>query len=175
MCAAPNSHTQQSKQSSEKSMKTSSKPEPKWLKMKRLNKSSADKTEKPTGKTSSSAQKANQQTRKKKRDRWAKKSKPVAKPAARRRGPVFEYVSSCCGIPCQKTPCGTKIPTVDPESGKAKEKVTGLGTWRCNGVGGCKKTCKVTRKAPAAKVADAIPGSTVQPTLPVEEAPNASA
>jgi hypothetical protein len=36
----------------------------------------------------------------------------------------------------------------DAESGKMKDKVSGLGKWRCSG---CRKACKVTRHAPVPK------------------------
>lgn len=146
MCAVQdNSLTHKSKQSNVKSTTNSSKPEPKWLQMKRQNKSSAGKTVKPTGKPSNSAQKPNTQTRNQKRARWAKKAKPVAK-VAPRRGPVYEYVSKCCSVPCRKVPTGTKTPMLDAETGKMKDVVSGLGKWRCST---CKKYCKVTRQAPA--------------------------
>jgi hypothetical protein len=148
MCAANNSPLVKSKQSNGKSTTTTSKQEPKWLQMKRQNKSSADKTAKPIEKPSSSAQKPSQQSREEKRKRWAKKAKPVAKPVVRR-GPVYEYISNCCSIQCHKPDAGSKVSAVDPETGKPskKDKALGLGHWRCNGVNGCKKSCKVTPRA----------------------------
>ena len=131
-------------------------PEPKWLQMKKLNKSSADKTAKPTVKKSSGSaqQKPNvnpksEGTRNEKRARWAKKSKPVARPVAVKRGPAKEYISVCCSAPAQKPPCGTKTPTKDPDSGKMKDKASGLGHFRCSQ---CRKACKVKPQAPAPKV-----------------------
>ena len=137
---------------------TTSKPIPKWLKMKQQNKSSAGKqTAKPIAKPSlSSAQKPNEGTRNEKRARWAKKSKPVARPVAVKRGPVREYVSVCCSAPATKPPCGTKTPTKDPDSGKMKDKASGLGHFRCNQ---CKKACKVKPQAPALKPTGTIGGS----------------
>lgn len=152
MCAAPNSPMPTSMQSNEKSSKPSTKPIPKWLKMKQQNKSSAGKqTAKPIAKQSSgSAQsKPSEGTRDEKRKRWAKKSKPVARPVAVKRGPVREYVSVCCSAPAQKPPCGTKTPTKDPDSGKMKDKASGLGHFRCSQ---CRKACKVKPQAPAPKV-----------------------
>ena len=119
------------------------KPVPKWLKMKQQNKSSAGKTVKPTApKSSGSAQKPHQETRNEKRARWAKKAKPVAKPVLQR-GPVHEYISACCTAPATKPPCGTKVASIDPETGKPakKDKTTGLGHFRCSQ---CRKACKVT-------------------------------
>ena len=149
MCAAPNSTNVPNS-----STKTtpSTKPVPKWLKMKQQNKSSAGKTAKPTvQKSSGSAQKPQQETRNAKRARWAKKSKPVAKVAPVKRGPVKSYTSACCSLPATKPACGLKIATIDPETGKPakKAKSTGLGHFRCSQ---CHKTCKVVPQAPKAKV-----------------------
>ncbi len=154
MCAA-NSPTNSSTTSNAKSTK----PEPKWLQMKRKNLSSAGKTTGPTAKKSSgSAQSPNQQTRNEKRARWAKKNKPVAKkPAAAPRGPVKEYLCECHGEPAKKPRAGTKVAAQDPESKKVKDKFLGLGKWRCA------TTAKRTKVTPQA--AKAIPGSTAQPTI----------
>ena len=133
-------------------------PEPKWLQMKKLNKSSADKTAKPIVKKSSGSaqQKPSEGTRNEKRARWAKKSKPVARPVAVKRGPAREYVSVCCSAPATKPPCGTKTPTKDPDSGKMKDKASGLGHFRCSQ---CKKACKVKPQTPAPKTTGTIGGS----------------
>jgi hypothetical protein len=149
MCAASN---QKSPVSTTPST-ASNKPVPKWMKMKLQNKSSAGKTVKPTvQKSSSSAQKPQQETRNAKRARWAKKSKPAVRPVAVKRGPVHEYISVCCSAPAQKPPCGTKVASVDPETGRPakKEKSTGLGHFRCSQ---CRKVCKVKPQAPASKIA----------------------
>jgi hypothetical protein len=144
MCDTPNSN----KQLKDNATPTT-KQEPKWMRMKKLNKSSADKTAKPIVKKSSgSAQKPNTETRDQKRKRWAKTAKPVAKPVVKR-GPVHEYFSTCCSLPAQKPVAGEKVTEKDPESGKMKTQPKGLGKWRCSG---CKKICKVSRKAPAPKV-----------------------
>ena len=155
MCAAPSS-------TSQVTSSASTKPIPKWLKMKQQNKSSADKTVKLiVQKSSSSAQKP-KETRNAKRARWAKKAKPVAK-APVRKTPTYEYVSACCSVPVTKPRCGEKVPTLNPDSGKTKDKPLGLGKWHCNGVGGCKKYCKVTRKAYKASTTP----STEVPSAPV--------
>jgi hypothetical protein len=151
MCAVQSTTTTSSipKQVSSPSQ---SKPVPKWMKMKLQNKSSADKTAKPTAKKSSaSAQKPKEGTRDEKRKRWAKKAKPIAKPPVRR-GPVNEYISVCCSAPAQKPPCGTKVASLDPETGRPakSDKTTGLGHFRCSQ---CRKACKVKPQAPKAKEA----------------------
>lgn len=145
MCAAPNSPRVTSNQSNEKS---TTKPEPKWMTMKKQNKSSAGKTAKPIVKPSSSAQKPNEPSRNQKRARWAKQSKPVAKPAVKR-GPEKEYISACCSAPATKPPCGQKESVKDPDSGKMKDKPKGLGHFRCSQ---CRKVAKVTPRKPAAAV-----------------------
>ena len=137
---------------SSSSQKPSSKPEPKWMTMKKQNKSSAGKTAKPIAKQSSgSAQKPSNESRSVKRTRWAKKAVPKQKPVVKR-GPVREYVSVCCSAPATKPPCGTKVVNIDPETGKPakKDKATGLGHFRCSQ---CHKACKVKPQAPTAKVA----------------------
>ena len=140
MCA-----TQSTQLSDPKSSSPTSKPVPKWLKMKQQNKSSAGKqTAKPTAKQSGSAQKPHDETRNAKRARWAKKSKPVAKPSVRR-GPVKSYTSVCCSLPASKPRAGQKEMAKDAETGKTKEVAKGLGKWRCSG---CRKVCKV-RPGPA--------------------------
>ena len=156
MCAASNTTNLQV---STPKPPSQSKPVPKWLKMKQQNKSSAGKqTAKPIAKPSlSSAQpKPSEGTRNEKRARWAKKVKPVARPVAVKRGPVREYVSVCCSAPAQKPPCGTKTPTKDPDSGKMKDKASGLGHFRCSQ---CKKACKVKPQTPAPKTTGTIGGS----------------
>lgn len=150
MCATQNSSTTKQAVPST-TTKQESKPIPKWLKMKQQNKSSAGKTAKPTvQKSSNSAQKPQQESRNAKRARWAKKAKPVAKPIVKR-GPVREYISMCCSVPAQKPPCGTKVLSIDPETGKPakKDKTTGLGHFRCPQ---CHKACKVVPQAPKPKV-----------------------
>src|ERR1700729_1509076 len=125
MCAASNL-TSTANQTS-KTTSTSSKPEPKWLTMKKQNKSSAGKTAKPTKNStlevgkSSNAQKPNQQSRNEKRARWAKKKRPVAKPIVNI-GPVKEYLCDCHGEPARKPRAGTKVAVQDPESKKMKDK-----------------------------------------------------
>lgn len=144
MCAASNSTKTQKSIAVSSTPSTATKPVPKWLKMKQQNKSSAGKTVKPTApKSSGSAQKPHQETRNEKRARWAKKAKPVAKAPVVKRGPVKSYASVCCSLPASKPNCGTKVASVDPETGKPakKDKHTGLGHWRCSG---CRKVCKVT-------------------------------
>jgi hypothetical protein len=163
MCAVQTS----TKPTNNSTKQASGKTEPKWLIMKRQNKSSADKKKKVTVKSSASAQKPNQHSRDEKRKRWAKKQKPVAKPVVRR-GPVYEYISDCCGIPCTKPRAGMKVTLTDPETGKpSKKEITlGLGHWRCNGVGGCKKSCTVTRKSPAKAEAPVVGNMQGQETAP---------
>lgn len=145
MCAAPNSTTTPSVHTSSTQ---ASKPVPKWMKMKQQNISSAGKTAKPTVQKSSSSAPKPHETRNAKRARWAKKSKPVAKPVVVR-GPVLEYISTCCSLPAIKPRAGAKEVAKDPESGKMKDKSKGLGHWRCSG---CRKTAKVRPQAPTPKV-----------------------
>ena len=177
MCASQNvTSTTVTSTVSSNSQKNSSKPIPKWLKMKQQNKSSAGKqTAKPIAKPSlSSAQpKPSEGTREEKRKRWAKKSKPVAKPVAVKRGPAKEYISVCCSAPAQKPPCGTKTPTKDPDSGKMKDKASGLGHFRCSQ---CKKACKVRSQAPAPKeIVDAVRSVMAASVVPVSEVTVATA
>jgi len=94
-----------------------------------------------------SAQKPNGSSRNEKRARWAKRSKPVAKPIVRR-GPEKEYISACCSVPARKPRAGTKETMKDPGSGKMKDMAKGLGHWRC---GQCGKDTKVTPRKPAPK------------------------
>ena len=150
MCATQNTTSQISRPS-----ENSSKPVPKWLKMKQQNKSSAGKTAKPTvnsgtAKQSSSAQKPSEGTRNEKRARWAKKAVPKQKPVAPRRENAYEYISACCSAVANKPRCGMKVASVDAETGRPakKEKVTGLGHFRCSQ---CRKVCKVRPQAPTAK------------------------
>ena len=150
MCAANSTKTQKSTDVSS-TPSTATKPVPKWMKMKQQNKSSAGKTAKPTvQKSSGSAQKPHQETRNEKRARWAKKAKPVAKAPVVKRGPVKEYISACCSASATKPACGTKVASIDPETGKPakKDKATGLGHFRCSQ---CRKVCKVVPQAPKAK------------------------
>ena len=144
MCA-----TQSTQLSDPKSSSPTSKPVPKWLKMKQQNKSSAGKqTAKPTvQKSSGSAQKPNEPSRNQKRARWAKKAKPVAKPIVRK-GPEKEYISVCCSVPARKPRAGMKETVKDPETGKMKDKPKGLGHWRCTA---CGKVAKVTPRKPEPK------------------------
>ena len=146
MCAASKQTTQNSQ-----TTPSTSKPVPKWLKMKQQNKSSAGKNAKPTvQKSSGSAQKPSEGTRNEKRARWAKKAVPKQKPVAPRRENAYEYISACCSAVANKPRCGMKVASVDPETGRPakKEKVTGLGHFRCSQ---CRKVCKVRPQAPTAK------------------------
>lgn len=88
---------------------------------------------------------AHKENRNAKRARWAKKSKPVVKPVAPRKGPEKEYISACCSVPARKPRAGQKESSKDPESGKLKTIPKGLGHWRC---GGCGKATKVTPRKP---------------------------
>ena len=72
------------------------------------------------------------------------------------KGPVFEYISECCGVPARKPRAGAKEAEKDSESGRMKDKVKGLGHWRC---GQCGKVCKVTPRKPEPKVMGSIGGS----------------
>jgi hypothetical protein len=138
MCAAPNSTQTPS---------TSTKPVSINSNQQR-NKHSHDGKRNFTPKQSGSAQRPNDQSRSAKRARWAKRSKPVAKPVVRT-GPVFEYISACCSLPASKPRCGAKTPTKDPETGRMKDQTKGLGHFRCSG---CRKVCKVTPQKPQSKV-----------------------
>lgn len=103
-------------------------------------------TERPTGATS------NLQSRNAKRARWAKKSRPVAKPRIQR-GPEKEYICACHGEPARKPRAGQKDVIKDPESGKMKDKSKGLGHWRCNVTN---KSTKVSPRKPAPKEAPVV-------------------
>ena len=148
MCAASNSPTPSSINSN-KNSSIGSKPEPKWLQMKKPNKSSADKTAKPIVKKSSGSaqQKPSEGTRNEKRARWAKKAVPKQKPVAPGRENAFEYISACCSLPARKPKAGQKEAVKDPETGRSKDKPKGLGKWRC---GNCGKICKVVPRKPTA-------------------------
>ena len=98
-------------------------------------------------KQSNSAQKPNGSSRNEKRARWAKRSKPVAKPIVKR-GPVKSYTSVCCSLPASKPRAGQKEMARDAETGKTKEVAKGLGKWRCTG---CGKAARVTPRKPAPK------------------------
>jgi hypothetical protein len=100
-------------------------------------------------KNSSAQQRPNGQSRNEKRARWAKRSKPVARPVAVKRGPVKSYTSVCCSLPASKPTAGQKEMAKDAETGKMKGQVKGLGHWRCSG---CRKACKVTPQKPAPDV-----------------------
>lgn len=89
-----------------------------------------------------------QSTRKEKRRRWAKKSKPVAKAVAPKPN-VKEYVCVCHGEAARKPKAGQKEVAKDPESGKLKDTTKGLGHWRCSVTN---KGTKVTPRAPQPKV-----------------------
>src|SRR5271157_5975409 len=119
MCAAPNSASFQTQTPSNASTKPSTMNPKK-------NKHSHGGKRNFTPKQSGSAQKPNHQSRNEKRARWAKKSKPAARPIVKR-GPVKEYVSSCCSLAAMKPRCGQKETMKDPESGKMKDMQKGLG------------------------------------------------
>ena len=109
----------------------------------------------------------NGQSRNAKRARWAKKSKPVAKPIARREN-TYEYISACCSLPARKPRAGEKEMQKNAETGKFKEQPKGLGHWRCTG---CGKVAKVSPRKPQ-------PVQKFTPELiaahTVQEVPNAS-
>ncbi len=90
----------------------------------------------------------NSQSRNAKRARWAKKSRPVAKPSIQR-GPEFEYLCTCHNEAARKPRAGQKDVVKDPESGKLKDKPKGLGKWRCAVTN---KIAKVSPRKPAPKV-----------------------
>ncbi len=91
---------------------------------------------------------SNLQSRNAKRARWAKKSRPVAKPSIQR-GPEFEYLCVCHNEAARKPRAGQKDVIKDPESGKMKDKPKGLGKWRCAVTN---KIAKVSPRKPAPKV-----------------------
>ena len=109
----------------------------------------------------------NGQSRNAKRARWAKKSKPVAKPVVRREN-TYEYISACCTLPARKPRAGEKEMQKNAETGKFKEQPKGLGHWRCSG---CGKAAKVSPRKPQ-------PVQKFTPELiaahTVQEVPNAS-
>ena len=115
---------------------------------KQQNTASSVPNRKPTQVTSHSAKggAGRKQTRDEKRKRWAKKHKVVAKPVVKR-GPVKEYITACCSLPGIKPRAAQKDMAKDPESGKMKETVKGLGHWRCSS---CGKLAKVTPRKPVA-------------------------
>ena len=94
-----------------------------------------------TTKNYSAQQRPNGQSRNEKRARWAKRSRPVARPVAVKRGPVKSYTSVCCSLPASKPTAGQKETAKDAETGKMKDKTKGLGHWRCSG---CRKVCRVS-------------------------------
>ena len=51
------------------------------------------------------------------------------------RGPVREYITACCSAPGKKPRAFQKEIGKDPETGKMKDLVKGLGKWRCNACG----------------------------------------
>lgn len=93
------------------------------------------------------------QTRDEKRKRWAKRHKVVTKPVVKR-GPVKEYITACCSLPGIKPRAAQKDMAKDPESGKMKETVKGLGHWRCSG---CGKLAKVTPRKPVIVTPTEVP------------------
>lgn len=117
------------------------------------------------------AQKPSDSSRNAKRARWAKKSRPVAKPRVEV-GPVFEYISGCCSALARKPRAGQKEVVKDPDSGKMKDKPKGLGKWRCTA---CGKVAKVTPRKPEPKALptgnmgglhlDPYPGKLTTPVL----------
>lgn len=112
-------------------------------------------SKKPTQVTSHSQKggAGRKQTRDEKRKRWAKKHKVAAKPVVVR-GPVKEYITACCSLPGRKPRAAQKEMAKDPESGKMKETVKGLGHWRCSG---CGKLAKVTSCKPAVVTPTEVP------------------
>lgn len=116
----------------------------------RRNRHSHGKNGKPTGKQSNS-----QQHKKHNLPPKAAK-KPYVK-----RGPVFEYVSVCCGVRALKPRAAQKVQVTDPETKKPKTEIKGLGHWRCPN---CRKACKVTRRKPEPKPETVPVVSTVVPT-----------
>ena len=71
------------------------------------------------------------------------------------RGPVREYITACCSAPGKKPRAFQKEIGKDPETGKMKDLVKGLGKWRCSA---CGKIAKVSPRAPQAAI----------PVVPVE-------
>ena len=80
------------------------------------------------------------------------------------RGPVREYITACCSAPGKKPRAFQKEIGKDPETGKMKDLVKGLGKWRCSA---CGKIAKVTPRAPQGKelVTAALPPATVADVL----------
>src|SRR5271166_847862 len=136
MCAAPNSVPTILANSSS----TQSNP--------KRNKPSHDGKNAYMNKQQGNSAKPNGPTRSEKRARWAKKSRPVAKPIVKS-GPAKTYVSLCCNLPAQKPAAGEKVSMKDHESGKLKTTPKGLGHWRCSG---CRKIAKVSAHKPEPKV-----------------------
>lgn len=131
-----------------------------WTGKKRPNRHSRGKNGKPTGKHSGTSKSGHQKNG----------GKPFRKPAARR-GPAYEYVSSCCGVRALKPRCGAKVTVKDPETGKPKQESKGLGHWRCSG---CRKYCSVKPQKPKETVnvtptvgGNILPDSSVTPVAGV--------
>ena len=99
--------------------------------------------------------KGTQQSRQEKRRRWAKNHVPKPRPVVQQRGPVREYITACCSAPGKKPRAFQKEIGKDPETGKMKDLVKGLGKWRCSA---CGKIAKVSPRAPQAAI----------PVVPVE-------
>lgn len=159
MCAQPNSTipTVTTKVNTSVSTSATQKQDSSQGQMKLKNKSSRGGKRNFTPKQSGSAQKPNDQSRNAKRARWAKQNKPKQKPVVRR-GPEKEYISACCSVPARKPRAGDKEAAKDPESGRMKDKVKGLGHWHC---GQCGKPCKVTPRKPESKLTGSISTPTV--------------
>lgn len=77
-----------------------------------------------------------------------KRNQKNNKPLVALRGPVKEYVSSCCSALASKPRAGRKELAQDPESKKMKDVTKGLGHWRCTT---CGKPTKVTPRVPLPK------------------------
>jgi hypothetical protein len=151
MCAAPNSTQTQTAthQPLAQTSASSTSKYPERNSNQSRNKPSPGGKRKPMPQRSSSAQKPSNESRNAKRARWAKRSKPVAKPVVQR-SPEREYTSVCCSAPARKPRAGAKEAGKDPETGKIKDQVKGLGHWRCSL---CSKNCKVTVGKPTPKLA----------------------
>jgi hypothetical protein len=125
-----------------------------------ISKSAVSPTTQPNQKRSSFSPKGQHGNTKrfsgKRNSRYAKKKhgNRNVKPVVALRGPVFEYISSCCILPARKPRTGSEKVQQGRQQvfGEQKEKKqsekNGLGGWRCSG---CNKPTKVRPQKPTPK------------------------
>lgn len=162
MCAQPNSPNVTKQVSIAPTSTSQASKNQSMNRNQKRNKHSRGEKRNSTPQQSGSAQKPNNESRNAKRARWAKKMRPQQKPVVHK-SPEHEYISACCLVPARKPRAGAKEAAKDPESGRIKDKVKGLGHWRC---GQCGKVCKVTPRKPEPKVTALYVGNMANNTVP---------